>query len=80
MNTYSPEYAQLTRNGVRRLYKIPTGCTLSIADYAAQHGFKKIVETEKPAEGYWVPKWTETDTEVILTWVETEPPCEYEMI
>lgn len=74
------KYAQLTKFGVRRLYKIPNGCTLSIDEYAAQNGFKTIVEPEKPTEGYWVPVWTETETELVLTWVETDPPSEDEMI
>lgn len=32
--------------------------------------------TEKPEEGYWSPRWTETDEEIILEWVETEPPAD----
>lgn len=68
------KYAQLTKFGVRRLYKVPTGCTLSIDEYAAQNGFKTIVEPEKPTEGYWRHEWHETETEVVLTWIETDPP------
>ena len=30
--------------------------------------------TEKPEEGYWSPRWTETDEEIILEWVEAEIP------
>lgn len=71
-------YAKITPYGVRKLYKVPAG--LTEAEYAAQLGFKILVEPEKPAEGYWVPKWMETETEVILTWVETDPPSEDEMI
>ena len=71
-----PEYAKLTETGVRRLYKVPEGLDLTIEDYARAAGFKHIVESEKPEEGYWTPRWRETDTRVILDWVETEPPTD----
>lgn len=80
MENYTPEFAQLTPRGVRRLYQVPAGCKLSITEYAAQNGFKKLVMPERPAEGYWRHEWHETETEVVLTWVETDPPSEDEMI
>ena len=67
-------YAKLTKHGVRRLYKVPDGCNMTKDDYAAANGFKEIVEPPKPEEGYWTPEWTETDTQLILQWIETEPP------
>jgi hypothetical protein len=71
---YIPEFAQLTPNGVRRLYKTPDWYDGSIEEYAAAYGFKPIVETEQPTEGYWAPQWRETEEEIILDWIETEAP------
>lgn len=67
-------YAQLTEHGVRRLYKVPDGFNGTKDEYAVEHGFKPLVKTEQPEEGYWVPQWTETEDEIVLEWVETEPP------
>lgn len=69
-------YAKLTEHGVRRLYHVPDGCELSKEEYAEENGFKPIVETEQPETGYWSPRWHETDEEIVLTWVETEPPMD----
>lgn len=69
-------YAQLTEHGVCRLYRVPRGYNGTKEEYAMEHGFKPLVETEKPAEGYWVPQWRETEEEIVLVWVETEPPAE----
>ena len=69
-------YAQLTEHGVRRLYKVPAGYNGTKEEYAAEHGFKPLVETPQPEEGYWTPRWTETEDEIVLEWVETEPPAE----
>lgn len=71
---YIPEFAQLTPNGVRRLYKTPDWYDGSIEEYAAAYGFKRIVEPEMPAEGYWTPQWRETNEEIVLEWIETEAP------
>lgn len=76
IRSYMPEYAQLTDSGVRRLYRVPDGCELGVEEYAAQNGFKRLVEPERPESGYWVPKWLETKSEVILEWVETAPPAD----
>ena len=73
---YKPEYAQLTPHGVRRLYKVPDGCELSIEEYAARNAFKRLFEPEKSEEGYWTPQWTETEEEIVLEWVETESPID----
>lgn len=69
-------YGKLTEHGVRRLYKVPDGCTMTKDAYAAANGFKEIVEPPVPLEGYWTPQWRETDTQLILDWIETEPPME----
>ena len=71
-------YAKLTEHGVRRLYKVPDGCNMSKDEYAAANGFKEIVEPPMPEEGYWAPQWRESDTQVILDWIETEPPTDLE--
>lgn len=69
-------YAQLTEHGVRRLYHVPKGYTGTKDDYAAEHGFKELVEPPMPMTGYWMPEWRETETQLILDWVETEAPIE----
>lgn len=69
-------YAKLTEHGVRRLYKVPEGCTLSKDEYAAKHGFKELIEPPAPQTGYWTNVWKETDTQLICEWVETEPPMD----
>lgn len=71
-------YAKLTATGVRRLYHVPAGCTMTMDEYAAANGFKELVEPPMPLEGYWTPEWRETDTQLICDWVETEPPAEEE--
>lgn len=55
-----PDWGQLTPHGLRRLYHVPEGYTGELIDYALENGFKPIVESEKPEEGYWSPHWTET--------------------
>lgn len=69
-------YAQLTEHGVRRLYHVPKGYNGTKEEYAAEHDFKPLVEPEQPEEGYWAPRWTETEDEIVLEWVETEPPMD----
>jgi hypothetical protein len=69
-------YAQLTEHGVRRLYHVPNGYNGTKEVYAMEHGFKPLVETPQPEEGYWSPQWRETAEEIVLDWVETEPPAE----
>lgn len=71
-----PDWGKLTERGLKRLYHVPEGYTGDPYDYAIEHGFKHIVETEKPSEGYWTPRWTETDDEIVLVWDEAEPPVE----
>lgn len=71
-------YAKLTEHGVRRLYRVPEGCNMTKDEYAAANGFKEIVEPPMPIEGYWTPQWRETDTQIILEWVKTEPPTDLE--
>ncbi len=73
---YVPEFAMLTPRGVRRLYRTPVGYAGSITEYAAEHGFKRLVETEQPAEGYWSPVWRETLEELRLEWQEMSAPEE----
>ena len=71
-----PDWGKLTENGLRRLYHAPANYTGELYDYAIENGYTPIVEPEKPEEGYWFPRWTETDEEIVLEWVETEPPTE----
>lgn len=72
-------YAKLTEHGVRKLYHVPKGCTMTMDEYASENGFKELVEPPMPMTGYWAPVWRETDTQLILDWVETEPPIEEEL-
>ena len=69
-------YAQLTAHGLRRLYRVPRGYNGTKEEYAAEYGFKPLVETSQPEEGYWSPQWRETAEEIVLDWVETEPPSD----
>lgn len=71
-----PDWGQLTEHGLRRLYHAPEGYTGELIDYALENGFKPIVEEPAPDEGYWVPRWKETEDEIVLEWVETGPPPE----
>lgn len=65
-------YAKKTEYGVRRLYKVPAGESVSLEEYAKANNFKELIETECPAEGYWQHEWVETDTQLILQWTEIE--------
>lgn len=69
-------YAKLTEHGIRRLYHVPKGYTGTKDQYAAEHGFKELVEPPAPYEGYWTPQWRETETQLICDWIETEPQTE----
>ena len=71
-----PDFGILTEHGLRRLYHAPQSYNGDILDYALENGYKHIVETEQPEEGYWSPQWRETEEEIVLDWVETEPPAE----
>lgn len=74
-----PDWGKLTPTGLRRLYHAPAGYKGELIDYALENGYKPIVETEQPADGYWTPEWRETEEEIVLEWVETEPPAEEEL-
>ena len=67
-------YAQMTANGIRRLYHVPKGYNGTKEEYAAEYGFKPLIETPQPEEGYWTPHWKETKEEIVLEWIETDPP------
>lgn len=69
-------YGKMTEYGIRRLYKVPAGETMTLTDYALANGYKEIIESPMPTEGYWIHQWKETDTQLILEWVETEAPAE----
>lgn len=69
-------YAQMTPHGIRRLYHVPRGYNGTPEEYAEEHGFKILVETPAPEEGYWAPVWHEREDCIELEWVETEPPAE----
>ena len=72
------EYAKMTDTGVRRLYHVPADYDGSIENYANEHGFKLLNETESPNEEgkYYAFRWVETDTELRTEWYETEPPID----
>ena len=72
------EYAKMTDTGVRRLYHVPVDYEGSIEEYANEHGFKLLNETESPNEEgkYYAFRWVETDTELTTEWYETEPPVD----
>lgn len=63
-----PDWGKLTEHGLRRLYHVPEGYAGELIDYALANGFKPIVECDAPEEGYWSPRWTETEKEIILEW------------
>lgn len=69
-------YAQMTEHGIRRLYHVPKGYNGTPEEYAEEHGFKILVETPQPEEGYWAPVWHDREDCIVLEWVETEPPAE----
>jgi hypothetical protein len=71
-----PDWGTLTEHGLRRLYHAPASYQGELYDYALEHGYKPIVEPEKPETGYWSPRWMETEEEIVLEWVETEPPMD----
>jgi hypothetical protein len=71
-----PDWGKLTEHGLRRLYHAPANYTGELYDYALENGFKPIIESEMPEDGYWEPQWRETEDEIILEWVETEPPVD----
>ncbi len=73
-----PDWGQLTPHGLRRLYHTPEGYKGELYDYALENGYKPIIESEMPEEGYWTPKWRETEGEIVLEWVETGPPMDLE--
>ena len=40
-----------------------------------ENGYKEIVTTQYPSDGkYYVSSWSETDTQIVQVWVETDPP------
>lgn len=42
-----------------------------------KNGYKEIVTTEYPIDGkYYVTSWSETDTQIVQVWMETDPPEE----
>lgn len=71
-----PDWGKLTERGLRRLYHAPANYKGELYDYALENGYKPIIEPEMPEEGYWTPRWTETADEIVLEWVETEPPMD----
>ena len=69
-------YAKKTEHGIKRLYKVPSDCTLSKDEYAQLNGYKQLVEPPMPQNGYWTHRWIETDSQIICEWIETEAPIE----
>ena len=40
-----------------------------------ENGYKEIITTEHPSDGnYYVTSWSETDTQIVQVWTETDPP------
>lgn len=40
-----------------------------------ENGYKEIVMTSYPQDGkYYVSTWVETNTQIVQTWTETDPP------
>ena len=72
-------YGKITEHGVRRLYRVPVGYG-SKEEYAAEHGYKLMVETPVPGEGCWSPVWHDREDCIELEWVETEVPTEEETL
>lgn len=73
-------YAQYTEHGIRRLYNVPVGYNGGKEEYAEENGFKLLIETPQPEEGYWIPEWHDREDCIELEWVETEePPTEEEL-
>ena len=62
-------YAQMTPHGIRRLYRVPAGYS-SKEEYAAEHGFKVLIETPRPEVGYWSPVWHDREDCIELEWEE----------
>lgn len=71
-----PDWGKLTEHGLRRLYHAPANYKGELYDYAVENGYKPIIEEPAPEEGYWTPQWRETEDEIVLDWIETEPPME----
>ena len=69
-----PDWGKLTENGLRRLYHAPADWAGELYDYAIEYGYKPIIEPERPEDGYWTPRWRETEEEIVLEWIETEAP------
>lgn len=73
-------YAQMTEHGIRRLYHVPRGYNGTPEEYAEEHGFKILVETPAPEDGYWAPVWHDREDCIELEWVETESPAEEKLL
>lgn len=40
-----------------------------------ENGYKEVVTTQYPQDGkYYVSTWVETNTQIVQTWIETDPP------
>ena len=76
LRRYTPEYAIKTPTGIRKLYHVPENYDGSIEDYVKENNYKRLVEPECPNEEgkFYESKWNETDEELILEWIEVEPP------
>jgi hypothetical protein len=69
-----PDWGKLTEYGLRRLYHAPADYEGELIEYALEHDYKQIIETEMPEDGHWTPQWKETEEEIVLEWIETEEP------
>ncbi len=69
-------YAQYTVDGLRRLHQVPAGYKGGKVEYAAEFGYKVLVEPPMPEVGTWAPVWHEREDCIELEWVEVDPPAE----
>lgn len=64
----------LSENGLRRIERLPFNFDGDMDKFIAENNIKPIVETEMPNDGKtYAPKWSQTEEEIILEWIEVEP-------
>ena len=45
------------------------------SDVYFENGYKEVIITDYPKDGkYYVSSWSENNTQIIQTWIETDPP------
>lgn len=64
-------YAKLEQGALRMMERVPNisnPTEAQVSAYAAAHGFKELVEVERPGIFYTVGSYTETDTTITEVW------------